>query len=198
MSKKCVAMMLLLLILATTTVAQYYQDKLRTVADVTANLNKTYSSKDLGVSFDYADEYSLNFVPRLSENQEKYEQVAAIGVDKLLYFIDKEDFETNSRLILEGYKEEGLTADDPVSTMNINGEDVKFRKLRYADGSPIAGCMWSTGWVSYVADVPSLGLIIELKTETESSCDREGEYKYTTSPERIETAMEILKTVRQI
>lgn len=190
--------MLLLLILSTTAVAQYYQEKLRTITDGTNSLTMTYSSKDLGISFDYADEYSLNFVPRLSENQEKYEQVAAIGIDKLLYFIDKEDFETNSRLSLEGYKEEDLTADDPVSTININGEDVKFRKLRYADGSPIAGCMWSTGWLSYVAEVPSLGLIVELKTEAELSCDREGEYKYTTSPERIETAMEILKTIRQI
>lgn len=198
MNKKCVAMMLLLLILSTTAVAQYYQEKLRTITDGTNSLTMTYSSKDLGISFDYADEYSLNFVPRLSENQEKYEQVAAIGVDKLLYFIDKEDFETNSRLSLEGYKEEDLAADDPVSTININGEDVKFRKLRYADGSPIAGCMWSTGWLSYVAEVPSLGLIVELKTEAELSCDREGEYKYTTSPERIETAMEILKTIRQI
>jgi hypothetical protein len=151
-----------------------------------------YSSKELGVGFNYPSNLSLSFTPVQSEDPNSRE-VESVGIDQLLFLRTKKNFEVYSKY-LESSVKENSTTDYDLDKFEINGKKIKFAKYMYGDGQPNAGCMWGDMWINYVAELDN-GIVAEIKVNEQTTCDSQKEYKYKTDPERIRQALEILESM---
>jgi len=199
MTRKCVVP-IIFFIGATVVLTSLFQQYLtKDTVEKEKEINKKeYVSKELGVSFQYPENLSLSFEPRVSENGEIERAVSSVSLDQVLYLRSTDNFSLYQKGRLEGFKEEGLGSDDLVRNVEINGVKVEFKKYVFGDGSPSGGCLWSQDSISYIGQVKSLDMYVEIKTEKETTCDSEKEFIYKTDPERIKTALEVLKTIKKI
>ncbi|MBP9758796.1 hypothetical protein KBD45_03805 [Candidatus Dojkabacteria bacterium] len=158
--------------------------------------NKTYSSKELGIKFDYPSNLSLSFEPVIPDDGKSF-KIVGVKIDNLLHLRNKESMDKYMKLNLEGHIPEESTTDYNLNEVSSNGKNISFAKYKYGDGQPAGDCLWSDNWISYIGELEN-DLFAEIEVQEQTSCDSEKEYVNKVDPKRVEQAIEILKTVKNI